>query len=108
MSSHTILYFTWYVLYIPFGSMSSQQLSSLSLSLPAVSGSDYVGITVVLQFSDSITRQCVNITLFQEGDLEPLETFTVNLTNSNPLVTLGVSTAVVIIRDSDSENVIVY
>ena len=76
---------------------------SLSLCLSAVSGSDYDGVTISLPFSASITRQCVNITISEDGTIEPTETFSVNLVNFSPLVALNVSTALVTIGDSDSE-----
>ena len=68
-----------------------------------MSGLDYDGVTISLPFSDTITRQCVNITILQNGVVEPVETFSVNLVNFSPIVSLNVSTALVSITDSDSE-----
>ena len=68
-----------------------------------MSGFDYDDLTISLPFSDTITRQCVNITILQNGIVEPEEIFTVNLVNFSPIVALDVSTAVVFITESDSE-----
>lgn len=66
-------------------------------------GSDYVGLNISLPFSDTLTRQCVNITILQEGDVELEETFSVNLNNFSPFVALTTPTAMVTIVDSDCE-----
>ena len=73
------------------------------LSLSVVSGSDYDDHFIALPFSDLLRRQCVNISIFQDGIVEPVETFSVNLVNVDPAVTLNVSTAGIAITDSDSE-----
>ena len=71
-----------------------------------MSGSDYDETFISVPFSDSVTRQCVNITIFQNGVVEPVETFFVNLTNFSPIIALDVSAAVITITDSDSEFII--
>ena len=73
------------------------------LSICIVSGSDYADIVIGLPFSDSITRQCVNITILQDGIVESVEMLSVNILSFSPIVTLNVSTAPIIIVDSDSE-----
>ena len=62
-----------------------------------------MGIVIGLPFSDSITRQCVNITILQDGIVESVETLSVNLLSFSPIVTLDVSTAIITIFDSDSK-----
>ena len=71
-----------------------------------MSGSDYDDLFISLPFSDSVTRQCVNITVFQNGVVEPVETFSVNLENFSPMVAVEVTTALINIIDSDSEFII--
>ena len=65
--------------------------------------SDYEDLFIGLPFSDSLRRQCVNITILQDGVVEPLETFSVNLVNLDPAVILNISTALITISDSDSK-----
>ena len=74
----------------------------------AVFGSDYDGLTIALPFSDSLRRQCVNINIFQDGIVEPEETFSVNLMSIDPAVTFVVSAAFITITDSDSEILIYF
>ena len=68
-----------------------------------MSGSDYDDLFISLPFADFLRRQCVNITIFQDGIVEPVETFSVNFVNLEPAVTVNVSTADITITDSDSE-----
>ena len=71
-------------------------------------GSDYDGLSIALPFSDSLRRQCVSIDIFQDGIVEPEETFSVNLMSIDPAVTLNVSAAFITITDSDSEILIYF
>ena len=64
---------------------------------------DYTTVSTVLTFSVGSDRQCVNITVENDGELENEEQFTVTLTTADSSVSLNPDAADVLIDDSDCE-----
>ena len=67
-------------------------------------GRDYVGIDLptTVELSSAITRQCVNITILEDDNVENDELFSVNIATSDPAVIDISFTNVTILEDDDS------
>ncbi len=66
---------------------------------------DYMGLTMPLVFTqlNADQPQCINITITNDNVLESIETFSVELSTSEPdVVLLSPSSAVISILDDDS------
>ena len=71
----------------------------------ATNGSDYLGVSMDLIFTAGITNgtmQCLNAIINTTCTVEEDETFTVTLTTSSSVVTLGNDVTTVVIMDNDS------
>ena len=65
------------------------QCESLS---SAIAGSDYMPVSMDVVFPVGTSNggmQCINVTIIDDSTMEGDETFTVTLTTSSPVVTLG-------------------
>ena len=74
-----------------------------SMSATLALGVDFGDVLTLITFSDQASRQCVNVSIAMDGIVEPEESFNVVLETSDPAVMLAVSTAQVVITDSDSK-----
>ena len=63
--------------------------------------SDYDSTSVALTFDEAISRQCVDIPIIDDDDIEIDERFTVSLETNDPNTTLDPRTGVVIIENDD-------
>ena len=54
-----------------------------------------------LDFSDAISRNCINITVVDDGIPEPEESFTVSLSVNEPYVALRHDSTTIVIEDDD-------
>ena len=80
-------------------------LKSNHLSL-TVSPMDYAGLSTILMFSACETRQCLNVTVFEDQVLEETESFNAVLNRTDNLdtrITLNPVNAAVYIIDNDSK-----
>lgn len=75
---------------------------STSVFLLLIAPADYNAIMTTLTFSPGVDRQCVNVTLPDDGIVEGEETFNVTLT-SNDSILLVPETAMVVIEESSSK-----
>ncbi len=64
---------------------------------------DFQPLSTGLNFSSSTDVSCANITIFDDQTLENDETFTVQLSSSDPNVIITIPQSVVIILNDDSE-----
>ena len=62
---------------------------------------DYLRTTVVLVFSAGDDRQCVNISLIDDNNLEEVEEFFVNISTLVPRVTIDPDLTTVELQDDD-------
>ena len=79
------------------------QCESLSA---AIAGSDYVSVSMDVVFPASTSNgdmQCIDVTIMDDSEMEGDETFTVALTTSSPVVTLGNAVTTITITDNDGE-----
>ena len=64
---------------------------------------DFIDGTFPLVFTEQGARQCINITIIDDNVYETNEDVSINLTTTNPSVTLMPKSVVLIIEDEDSE-----
>ena len=82
-------------------------LNTLTDTIPpslTEAGSDYFLGTMSLTFTANGLTQCGGISITQDSRVENDETFTLQLTSSDPDVTLGASMATVTILNDDSKS----
>ena len=81
-------------------------MNSISLFvLHSSDGADYNSQPITLTFGPGVDRNCFNVTIIDDDSYEVREDFFVNLTTSEPLVTVMPMSTVVRINDLDGEYV---
>ena len=73
--------------------------------LAAIAESDYVSVSMDVVFPAGTSNggmQCIDVTIIDDSEVEEDE-FTVTLTTSSPLVTLGNAVTTITITDNDGE-----
>ena len=87
-------------------SIKKSILKTISFSLYILAGSDYEAAFTGLLFSEDQTQRCVNITILEDGSLEPPEDFELLLTvapEDRPVVMLAPNRTRVLITDDDGK-----
>ena len=83
------------------------QLRSYTVNFfAATSGSDYVSVTMDVVFpagSSNGAMQCIDVSITDDSAVEGDETFTVALTTSSAIVTLGNALTTITITNTDGE-----
>ena len=99
----TALHTVWHCLRVRLEGRSSFT-SSLTVLLLLSCTADYTALDIQLTF-EVVSRQCVNVSITDDGITEPEETFYMTLVPVSDFVTIrGISSSSVVVEDDDCES----